>query len=270
MVALSNIGIGAMCAFVGVMCGGIFFLMKMLASWDQLLGNAEESNDKEEKLQRRFITKLIRIPAKSIGAVLGRGGANVRRVEFETKTFIRIVYSDKNIDARRKASSHDQIGNNVGEDWFANERTSRRPDDEGTFVEIRGENKEQIRLACLAVRGLVADSLMPQITKHLCAEPHVVGSIIGKDGTNLRRLQRNFKVNVEIDNNTGNSLRKISITGTEEAVSQAEARIMQLMSRGRQNSLNAANVDELPFEEWMSEVALLKTQCEEGEDEVWC
>ncbi|ETN77855.1 KH domain protein [Necator americanus] len=90
---------------------------------------------------------------------------------------------------------------------------------------------------------------MPQITKHLCAEPHVVGSIIGKDGTNLRRLQRNFKVNVEIDNNTGNSLRKISITGTEEAVSQAEARIMQLMSRGRQNSLNAANVDELPFEE---------------------
>ncbi|EYC36386.1 hypothetical protein Y032_0901g2957 [Ancylostoma ceylanicum] len=223
-------------------------MFRMLASWDELLMNAEETVCNEEVPQRRFITKLIRIPTKSIGTVVGKGGANVRRIEFETKTFIRIVYTDKNSAQFRKTVSHELSGNSVEDDWSAKEKPISKTDD-GVFVEIRAESEERIRLACLAIRGLVADSLTPQITRHICAEPHAIGSIIGKDGCNLKRLQRNFRVRVEIDSHTCTSLRKISITGTEESVALAEIRITQLISRGRQAGSNPLDDDDVPFEQ---------------------
>ncbi|KAL6742804.1 hypothetical protein Aduo_015913 [Ancylostoma duodenale] len=244
-------------------------MFRMLASWDELLMNAEETICNEEAPQRRFVTKLIRIPTKSIGTVVGKGGASVRRIEFETKTFIRIVYSDKNSAEFKKTVSQGLVEDNVEVDWCTKEEPVLNTDDKGVFVEIRAETEERIRLACLAIRGLVADSLAPQFTKHIFAEPHAIGSIIGKDGCNLKRLQRNFRVRVEIDNNTGTSFRKISITGTEESVALAEIRITQLISHGRHAGSSIQDDDDIPLEQRMMEIAMLTTQLEQDEDEVW-
>ncbi|VDM77495.1 unnamed protein product [Strongylus vulgaris] len=134
---------------------------------------------------------------------------------------------------------------------------------------------EEIKLACLAIRGLVADSREPKVTKHLNVEPHAMEAILGKDGRHLKRLQHSFRVHVKvqffareskdgrhlkrlqhsfrvhvkIDDEPGDSLRKISINGTEESVALAEARIIQLMSRGFSSFPNPIGEEEISLEE---------------------
>ncbi|VDM81489.1 unnamed protein product, partial [Strongylus vulgaris] len=63
------------------------------------------------------------------------------------------------------------------EDWFAENKQDETLE-EMVFVEIRAENEERIKLACLAIRGLVADSREPKVTKHLNVEPHAMEAIL--------------------------------------------------------------------------------------------
>ncbi|PIO74567.1 KH domain protein, partial [Teladorsagia circumcincta] len=175
-----------------------------------------------------YRSKLIKIPLRSVGSVLGRGGTNIRAIERETKTFMKVLHYGKqnggtNIINRIR-------GNHSAGEWTPKEGHNPARECEFAFVEIRGETDENIRLAISEINSVVADSTIPRLTRHVCVPSHVLGYVIGKGGANLREIKQNHGVRVEIGPETGSHTRKISITGSEKSITLAEARINQLMS----------------------------------------
>ncbi|KAJ1365933.1 hypothetical protein KIN20_026417 [Parelaphostrongylus tenuis] len=69
-------------ALFGLLGVGLCVAFRMLVKWD--------SNDEDDKKSidvetSRLITKLIKIPAESVGRVIGRCGRNLRQTEKDTK-----------------------------------------------------------------------------------------------------------------------------------------------------------------------------------------
>ncbi|CAJ0589538.1 unnamed protein product [Cylicocyclus nassatus] len=209
-----------------------------MLGWDELLKDRKDSS-LLEPLKRTYITKLIKIPRKSIGTLVGRAGSTVHRIELETKTFIRVMYDKEKRDISESAEeiSAKEIS---GEDWLALEQ---RKELEEIPVEIRAEKEEQISLASLAIRGLVADSLEPKITRLIFVEQHALGTVLGTEGRNIKRIQRCFRVRIQIDNEDID-LPCLSITGTRDLVDYAEHRIDQLINRGCNDKIKSAAVQD--------------------------
>ncbi|XGW05606.1 hypothetical protein V3C99_016175 [Haemonchus contortus] len=256
MTTLSRIFVGS-----GVSIIAFFSILKVLRYLYGGTVKEVEDNEANGYPRRRYHSKMIKIPQRSVGIVLGRGGSNIRAVERETKTFIKVFHYGKrngrsNTLANRIRGSHDV------EEWTSADSNNSSPECEFAFVEIRGETEENIRQAQMEIYSFISDSKTSVSTKCVCVPSHVIGYIIGKEGANLREIRRNHHVRVDIEPETFSNTRKITITGSPKSILLAEARINQLMSRHRND--NAADGDE-DFERQMLEIKRIQ----EDEDEEW-
>ncbi|KAK5976433.1 KH domain protein [Trichostrongylus colubriformis] len=256
MATLSKLVIGS-----GVIVAAVCSILKIMQYLHNSSKNEVEDDDAEVR-GRRYRSTLVKIPQHSVGAVLGRGGANIRGIEKDTKTFIKVLHYGK-----QNGRSHivSRIRNSCdAEEWSTTEGHTRTQECEFAFVEIRGESEANIEHALTEIRSCIADSKNPRSTKHICVPSHVMGYIIGKDGANLREIKRNHSVHVEIGPDTGSHTRKISLTGSGKSIALAQARINQLISRHHFDD-TADAIDE--YEREILEIQRIREQVENDEEE---
>ncbi|KAJ1353609.1 hypothetical protein KIN20_010269, partial [Parelaphostrongylus tenuis] len=147
-------------ALFGLLGVGLCVAFRMLVKWD--------SNDEDDKKSidvetSRLITKLIKIPAESVGRVIGRCGRNLRQTEKDTKVR---RSEDQNVE-EVEDSSIDMGANNVSHPTFG-----------FRCLKIRGGTPKQNRLAHLAIYGNVAESEIPQVTRYMLVPEHAVEAIV--------------------------------------------------------------------------------------------
>ena len=140
------------------------------------------------------------IPSKAVGRVIGRKGSNVRQVEESTSTRIRFKDSAQGTD--------------------------------GKIVVIAGRH-EAVTRARAAVEAAVEAQMKPSGSNavSLSIPSSAVGKIIGRQGSNIRNLQRETGAQIEIDSGRAGDERTCTITGTEEQVQKAQELLKEVISR---------------------------------------
>lgn len=258
MTVLSKVAIGT-----GILTAGVLVALKALLNWAEVASEDGDVFDSLETLRRRYRTKMIKIPQGSVGAVLGRGGANVRAIERETRTFVKMFQYVKGENGKYRLANK-SCHQPVEEEWCGREtHTSDATDSmlEFAFVEIRGESDENIRQAIAEIHGLVEQWRIPRTRRPVYVPVQVIGSVIGKGGSVLRELMWDYDVRIRVDRHAGSSShRRMLITGKEDKIALVEARIGQLISRGYSNRSGCMEED---VEKQLLEMEFLREQLAE-------
>ncbi|XP_054751341.2 tudor and KH domain-containing protein-like [Lytechinus pictus] len=147
-------------------------------------------------IQRQTID--MNIPHNKVGPLIGREGTNIKRIQAESGA--QIKFSDE----------------------------TKRDDTADRHLCIHG-NRDSILLAERLINEFLAEQ--PEIiTKTLMLPQQAVGRIIGRQGTNIRRIQNSSMARVKIDRDVVegiDTLRRCTIRGTLTQVDTAEYMIRQ-------------------------------------------
>lgn len=140
----------------------------------------------------------MNIPHDKVGPLIGREGCNIKRIQSESGAHIN--FSDE----------------------------TRREDMADRHLRIHG-NRDSVLLAERLILEFLAEQ--PEIvTKFLMLPQQVVGRVIGKQGSNIRKIQNSSKARVKIDREAvedQNTLRRCTIRGSLQQVDTAESMIRE-------------------------------------------
>ncbi|WKY12220.1 hypothetical protein Q1695_003646 [Nippostrongylus brasiliensis] len=233
MATISKFAVGT-----GICAAGVCILLKVLAYWCRISAKEGEANTSLENSEHvstarkrpRYRSRLITIPRRSIGAVLGRGGANVRAIEKETKTFIKVLHFVRN--GRRMDTFTKTAPSECNDEvWAISGNGGRSNENNPAFVEIRGQSEDDIQRAIMDINDCVEYSNSPMTTRIVEVPSHLIGCVIGRDGSAVKELRQLCNVRIQIDRNSFSSVSEVSITGREDRIAQASARIAQQIRR---------------------------------------
>jgi len=157
----------------------------------------EEDYELSKGVSSRQVALDVRIPKDSVGIVIGRQGSNIR--EIQSKTDTRINFKDE--------------------------------------LETDG-----YRVAC--IRGLPDDAQMAEILIHqtIASQPRLetlemfvphrcIGRIIGRNGDNIRAMQRNARCKIDVerggDERDPDGKKRLTIKGTSHQVEMAKSMIAE-------------------------------------------
>lgn len=138
----------------------------------------------------------VKIPADSVGLVIGRGGSTIKEIQLKSDT--RINFKDE------KAS------------------------DEYRVCIIRGTAEAAQYAESLIHEVIVSQPFIE--TFEMMVPVIAIGRIIGKNGENIRQISRNSNAKITIENATisqGATERKITIKGTPEQIASGKVLIEQ-------------------------------------------
>ena len=150
---LLSAGIG-----LGVAVSGVSLYLLFKPEDDPYLKPAENERRKIRQTNQSVVT--IRVPKQYVGAVIGRGGEQIKRIQFDTKT--RINFDDSN-------------GGNGGDQ---NGMKDMR------ILLIKG-TPDNTAKAEMAINEIIREQ-SSIVTKHFSVETTAIGGIIGRNGENIR------------------------------------------------------------------------------------
>ncbi|XP_032230790.1 tudor domain-containing 6-like [Nematostella vectensis] len=183
----------------------VAFLLFLWYKRRQGLREYEEEDDEEETEQTSvatvFETSLeLKVPASVSGVIIGRGGANIKKIQKETGTYINFKDDD---EPKEK-------------DFGANRTPSER-----TIV-IKGE-REKARKAELIIKKIVAEQPR-QLTEEYLIPQAACGKIIGRGGATIRHLCQVSGARIVVDRSEirPDVPRKCTVTGTVDQIANAK------------------------------------------------
>lgn len=168
----------------------------LLLYW--LLRGDDDEDEEEIEEKRRVTTSRqtiieLSVPAKAVGAVIGRQGANIKKIQEETGARVN----------------------------FQDDKTTKQ--DQDRMVVIRG-NTESAQNAELLIRKIIAD--MPVIiTEEIFVPSRALGRIIGRNGESVKHMSRSSKAKIIIERTQDESRdtpRSVTITGTRDQIDLAK------------------------------------------------
>lgn len=164
----------------------------------------DKDEDEEEMEEKRKVTTSrqtiieLSVPAKAVGAVIGRQGANIKKIQEESGARVN----------------------------FQDDKTTNQ--DQDRMVVIRG-NTESAQNAELLIRKIIAD--MPVIiTEEIFVPSRALGRIIGRNGETVKSMSRSSKAKIIIERTRDESRdtpRSVTITGTRDQVDLAKTFISE-------------------------------------------
>ncbi|GMT32517.1 hypothetical protein PFISCL1PPCAC_23814 [Pristionchus fissidentatus] len=212
---------------------------------------------------RARLEKFIFIDSDYVGVVLGRHLRNIRKIEYETRTFINLIsYGPNemahNIDALR---AYEYAASN----WDNEEEVPVAKDERSHFLRVHAQTKEQITLVELAIEALIADSKRRKNREEIKIPAGAVGFVIGKNGDRIKKLSRQYRVRAIITQE-GGEYEMVQLEGTPEGIEGAKTRILEMVDWSVKPSYDE-NV-ELSVEEQIKQMVELKEQLEAA-TEMW-
>jgi transcription antitermination factor NusA-like protein len=156
---LLSAGIG-----LGVAVSGVSLYLLLKPENDPYLNR---DNDKRKIRQTNQSVVTIRVPKQYVGAVIGRGGEHIKRIQSDTKT--RINFDDSNTGSNSKDNNGLK---------------------EVRVLLIKG-TPESTAKAEMAINEIIREQSMIT-TKHFSVDTNAIGGIIGRNGDNIRYFRPLF------------------------------------------------------------------------------
>ena len=148
---------------------------------------------------KQHTTVEFSIPNTAVGYVIGRGGSNVRQVEESTST--RIKFKEDTLGA------------------------------DGKIVVVTGR-PEAVERARAAIQATVGERLTEElVTASMSIPGSAVGRIIGKQGSNIRSMQKETGAQLHIDSGRRGDEGVCTIRGSEKQVQMAQQLLKEAISK---------------------------------------
>ena len=183
------------------------------ASAAQYLGGSAPANrlPAEETVQGDLVTITIQVPARHIGAVIGRGGQNIKMLRERTRTSVQVP-KDPTGRANTRLAIIEGMRHNVE---MARQRI------ESTVADRERESQNQP----------VADMFAPgNTTKEIHIPNAQVGGIIGRGGHQIKLLREQARCEIQVQSNRdvapGSDRRRVTLIGSPDKVALAERLIL--------------------------------------------
>ncbi|XP_069102961.1 tudor and KH domain-containing protein-like [Argopecten irradians] len=172
----------------------------LLLYW--LLKNRDQDDEQDEEKEKVTTSRQtvieVKVPSKAVGPLIGRQGANIKKLQEQTGT--RICFQDD---------------------------SKREPGKDRVLV-IRGSTN-QAQEAELLVRKTIRE--MPTvITEEIQVPIKALGRIIGRNGDSIRQMSRSSNARIFIDRareEPRDITKKVSITGSQEQIEVAKSLIQE-------------------------------------------
>nr|ADF47432.1 tudor and KH domain containing-1 [Dugesia japonica] len=181
--------------------------------------------------------KIIRmkIPSYSKGAIIGKNGATIKKIQERTKTTIKFL--NKNT---KDMSDTNQNDSNC--EWTV-DVTKDKYDDAFDILLVRGLTL-RVMEAEKEIKNVI-DSVPIYSIETMCVDNRFVGKIIGKKGENIRRLKELYKIQIDIDKNNTNIQRQITFRGTTENINECKREIIKMIDSlvVKEKSLNSTSIN---------------------------
>ncbi|CAI4229276.1 unnamed protein product [Auanema sp. JU1783] len=185
-----------------------------------------DSDNYESEVE--VITEYIMIPKEAVPDIIGKNSAAIRKIERQTKVFLRIVplsgMKEKEESLKDLFSWDVELGEfkiNFNVDVHTQ-----------SFIKLQSCSRERIELACTALKSVLSQ-IQEKCIKYSFDVPKVViGHIIGVGGRNIKKIASMHNVKIRIGKSDEQDERSvIHLYGNQERVIMAKDAICRSMRR---------------------------------------
>ncbi|KAL0905137.1 hypothetical protein M5K25_027318 [Dendrobium thyrsiflorum] len=219
---------------------------------EKLLNEAEENHDVDNRTKVRFI-----VPNSSCGAIIGKGGSTIKSLIEESQADIKISplgrkyagFNDRLVTVTGSLEEHMRaitlLMSKVAEDAHY-KQSMNLPFSYGVgymnppAAHTTNYGSNGIGGKHTSIEGTISARSLPETndvqgnSTTLGVPDEHIGAVVGRGGRNILEITQTSGAKIKISDRgdfmSGTSDRKVTITGTPEAIRTAEAMIMQKVS----------------------------------------
>uniref|UniRef100_A0A914XBN6 K Homology domain-containing protein n=1 Tax=Plectus sambesii TaxID=2011161 RepID=A0A914XBN6_9BILA len=179
------------------------FLVKLIS--DHF--SSDDNNNNTKSTEFRIV-----IPGDKVGAVIGRKGRTLRRIEFETQTILELETSKPKVRSSSEASTDEWDLEDIGEE------PKSLPNG---VLRIHGE-RLNVEKAKLAVEAILIEAAVKRIREIITIPRETIGWVIGKGGESVQRMKIQCGVHINVGREGTGDTEEVSICGPPDGIALAK------------------------------------------------